>query len=257
MHLHTKTIGAKDHPVILWAHGWGQSHAAFIPLAESLQGLGKHILIDLPGFGQSPKPDEDWGTEDYADFIAGWIRDQGLENVIWTGHSFGCRVGIRLAAKYPELVKGMVVIAGHGLSKTWKKPGAKSYFRLKVWLFKFLKKLIPLGLVDEEWLKSKFGSPDYRAAGPMRNILVKTVNEDLSALAEKVTCPVQLIYGEKDEHTPPEFGARYAAAMPNAKLSVLPNQDHYSLLGAGRHPVAALVQEFMASLSHRERVDET
>ncbi|MCD8497675.1 MAG: alpha/beta hydrolase [Alphaproteobacteria bacterium] len=127
MELFTRTIGEKDSPVILWAHGWGHSHEAFMPLAESLVRLGKHVLIDFPGFGQSPKPDADWATEDYADAMAAWIKEQGIGPVIWVGHSFGGRVGIQLAARHPDLIKAMCLIAGAGLKRK-RPPLKKSLF---------------------------------------------------------------------------------------------------------------------------------
>ncbi|MCD8562788.1 MAG: alpha/beta hydrolase [Alphaproteobacteria bacterium] len=239
----TRTIGEKDSPVILWGHGWGQSHEAFQPLAESLSRQGKHILIDFPGFGKSSQPDADWSTEDYADALALWIREQNLPPVLWVGHSFGGRVGIQLAARHPELVKGLFLIAGAGL-KRQRPPLKKAYFWLRVRLFKLLKKLIPLGL-NEEWLRGKFGSRDYNNAGPLRGIFLKTIAEDLSPVATAIKCPLTLVYGEKDTETPPEFGQRYHALVPGSSLFILEGEDHYSVLSHGRHQVAALLSEFI------------
>lgn len=243
MNIFTKTLGTKEEPVIIWAHGWGQSHAAFLPLAESLQMMGRHILIDLPGFGATLKPETDWDTEEYADAVAVWMKEHGLSGVIWGGHSFGCRVGIRLAAKYPELVRGLALIAGAGLKR--KRPWYKQlYFKGRIYTFKLLKKLIPFGL-NESWLRSKFGSRDYNNAGEMRGIFIKTISEDLSDVAAEVSCPVLLVYGSDDEETPAEYGQRYARIMKRAELFVLDGQDHYSVLSTGRHQVAPLIQNFI------------
>jgi pimeloyl-ACP methyl ester carboxylesterase len=244
MNLFTRTLGDKDSPVILWAHGWGHTHEAFLPLAESLARQGKHVLIDFPGFGNSPKPEADWGTEDYAEAMALWIKQQGYQNILWVGHSFGGRVGIQLAARHPELVKGLFLIAGAGL-KRQRSPLKKLYFQMRIKLFKFLKKLIPLGM-SEDWLRSKFGSRDYNNAGPLRGILVKTISEDLSPVAAAITCPLTLVYGRNDTETPPEFGERYHALVPGSSLFVLEGEDHYSVLSHGRHQVAALLSEFIA-----------
>ncbi|MGB0719497.1 MAG: alpha/beta fold hydrolase, partial [Bdellovibrionales bacterium] len=122
--------GAGD-PVIVWAHGWGQSHAAFLPLAESLNTIGTHVLVDLPGFGASAAPDDVWGTEDYADRMAKLISAVTDAPIIWVGHSFGCRVGLQLAAKYPDLVSKLCLVAGAGLPR--KKPFlTKVYFKTRI-----------------------------------------------------------------------------------------------------------------------------
>jgi len=111
-----------DKPVIIWAHGWGQDHRALLPLVRSLAALGQNIVIDLPGFGQSPCPfdmaDTSWGSREYADAMADFIRAVGSgKPVIWIGHSLGCRVGTQLGAHYPDMISAMAFIAGAGLKR--------------------------------------------------------------------------------------------------------------------------------------------
>ncbi|MCB1650802.1 MAG: alpha/beta hydrolase [Alphaproteobacteria bacterium] len=234
---------------IFWGHGWGQDHRAFEPLAESLSRLGRHVVLDFPGFGTSPEPQAIWGTEDYADAMADFIRAQTGEGekIIWCGHSFGGRVGVQLAARHPDLVAGLFLVAAAGLPR--KRPlWQKLYFKGRVALFKTLKKLIPLGL-SEEWLKTKFGSADYKnVSGTMRGIFVRTVNEDLSTVAQSVSCPVLLMYGTQDSETPPEIGRRYAQLIPRAEMIELEGLDHYTVLGAGRHQLASALQRFIKNL---------
>lgn len=234
-------------PALLWAHGWGQSGVAFAPLSQSFDALGEHIFIDFPGFGASPPPPEAWATADYADEMAGFIRGLNLGPVVWIGHSFGCRVGLQIAARHPDLVKGLFLIAAAGLPR--KRPlHQKLYLKFRVALYKALKKCIPLGL-SEDWLKSKFGAPDYKnAAGVMRNVFVKTVTEDLSDIAVQIRCPVMLVYGADDTETPPEIGRRLNALIKNSAFVELPGQDHYSVLGAGRHQVAPHLKTFIGGM---------
>lgn len=244
MSFFTHTIGDQDSPVILWGHGWGQDHKAFIPLAESLRGY-RHILIDFSGFGKTPQPDTDWATQDYADAVAAWIKEQEFKNIHWVGHSFGGRVGIQLAARHPDLVKGLFLIAAAGLKR--KRPlHKKIYFWLRTRAFKVLKNIG----INNDWLRSKFGSRDYNNAGAMRGILVKTISEDLSETAQKIRCPVTLVYGENDTETPSEFGHRYKGLMPRSDLFVLEGEDHYSVLSSGRHQVAALLSDFITRHDH-------
>lgn len=240
-------LGSTDGPLVLWGHGWGQSHACFLPLAGSLEKSARHILIDFPGFGKSSLPPEDWGTENYADVIASWIKKEKLGPAIWVGHSFGGRVGIQLAAKYPELVKGAFLISAAGL-KPQRPLHKKLYFKVRVALFKTLKKLIPLGL-NENWLRSKFGSADYRSAGPLRSIFIRVVNEDLSAQARKITCPVKLLYGTQDTETPPDIGERLTNLIKHSQMVHLEGQDHYSVLSNGRHQVAPHLKQFIKDIS--------
>jgi len=242
-----ESYGDENAVPIIWAHGWGQNHKSFEGLIQSFEQIGHHIAIDFPGFGESPEPPTPWGTEEYANALAQFIKDQGFNQVIWIGHSFGCRVGVQLASRYPELIKGLGMISGAGLPR--KRSLFKTlYFKLRIAAFKLAKRLIPLGL-NEDWLRTKFGSRDYKnTSGIMRQLFVKIVNEDLSAQAKQITCPVTLIYGKNDNETPPDIGQRYAALINGATLNIIPNQDHYSVLQQGRHQVTPLLKNFIESL---------
>lgn len=230
-------------PLVIWAHGWGQSHKAFLKVAEPLKDRTRHILLDLPGFGQSPPPPENWGTEEYARAIAQWLEEINAPSVIWVGHSFGCRIGIRLAALYPERIKSLCLIAGAGLKRN-RPTHKKIYFFLRIRLFKILKHLLPAGKLKDR-VMAYFGSADYKTAGAMKTVFIRTVNEDLGTIAPLIKCPVTLIYGKNDTETPPEFGQRYARLIPDSKFVVLDGQDHYSVLSEGRHPVVKILDELI------------
>jgi pimeloyl-ACP methyl ester carboxylesterase len=111
-------------PLLIWGHGWGHTHRALLPLAESLRRVAPSALVDFPGFGESPIPPGPWGTEDYADAMAEWLAGLGTTRRVWIGHSFGSRVGLQLAARHPELVQGLFLIAAAGLPRQRSPPAA-------------------------------------------------------------------------------------------------------------------------------------
>jgi len=223
-------------PLLIWAHGWGHTHAAFAPLAQAMRGIAPSVLIDFPGFGASPLPPGAWGTADYADAVAEWLPQMPAGRRIWIGHSFGCRVGLRLAARHPGLIDALFLVAAAGLAprrslaeRVWRTVRRRAY--------RCLRNLVPDGPARER-LRQRFGSADYRQAGILRPILVKTVGEDLAPVARQVTCPTMLVYGEHDSETPPELGERFRALMPQAELAVLRGLDHWTVLTDGQHQIA-------------------
>lgn len=234
-------------PLILWAHGWGQSHASFLPLITPFETQAHHVSLDFPGFGKSPPPPEIWGTEDYADAIADYMKKNNIPPVIWIGHSFGCRVGLQMAARHPQHIRALCLIAGAGLKRK-RTPLQKLYFWGRIKLFKSLKKFIPEGNFKTKII-SHFGSADYNNAGPLRGIFIKVVNEDLTEIAKTVRCPVTLVYGENDTETPPEFGQRFKTLIPHANLFLLSGQDHYSVLSTGRHQVIKIISDILKQSS--------
>lgn len=230
-----QALGEEGAQPFVWAHGWGQSGASLRPLARSLGALGRHTLLDLPGFGGSDAPPEGWGTADYADAIAETLEGP----VTWIGHSFGGRVGIQLAARHPGLVSRLVLVASAGLPR--RRPLWQAlWLRARVAAFKACRRLAP------ERARDWFGSADYRAAGPLRAVFVRVVSEDLSEQAATVRCPTLLLYGERDTETPPEIGRRLAALIPGARLEVLGGLDHDTVLTTGRHRTAAHIKDFAA-----------
>lgn len=220
---------------LVWGHGWGQDHRALLPLAEAATGLAPSLLLDFPGFGQSPPPPGPWGTADYADAVAARLQAQPAGKRIWIGHSFGCRVGLQLAARHPTLIDAMLLIAGAGLPRR-RSLGERLRLKMRVWRFKTAKLFVPEG-PGRDRLRQRFGSADYRMAGPMRGVFLNVIREDLSDVARRVACPVKLLYGEKDTETPPEIGERLQTLLPQGALTVLSGFDHYTLLSEGRHQV--------------------
>jgi pimeloyl-ACP methyl ester carboxylesterase len=238
---------ANGAPLLVWAHGWGHTHRNMIPLAEAAPRAARSILLDLPGFGASPPPPGPWGTEDYADAVADWLAKLPAERRVWIGHSFGCRVGLQLAARHPGLVHGLLLIAAAGLPRTRSLP-ERVRLSARRWAFRLARRLTQEG-PQRDRLRARFGSADYARAGPMRPIMVKAVNEDLTEIARAVRVPTVLVYGDRDSETPPEIGARLNRLIPQSRLIVLRGFDHWSVLTDGRHQIVQRLSEFVEQVA--------
>jgi pimeloyl-ACP methyl ester carboxylesterase len=228
---------------LIFGHGWGQTSAAFLPLANTLAPFAPSYLIDFPGFGQSPLPPENWGTAEYADAVASWLKTLPGESRIWIGHSFGGRIGLQLASRHPELLQGMILIASAGLprSRTFLERTRMAVRRV---FFKTAKRLLKEG-PQLERLRSRMGSADYRAAGPLRPVFSRVVSEDLSNVASAVRCPTLILYGSDDTETPPEIGERLHKLISNSDFSILQGLGHLDILTRGQHQVALRIRKFI------------
>ena len=83
----------------------------------------------------------------------------------------------------------------------------------------------------ENIAKKILGSSDYKnAKGVMREILVKTVNEDLSNDAAKIKVPTILIYGDMDMEVPYEDTKEYERLMSDCGLIIYEGCTHYAYL---------------------------
>lgn len=244
-HVGTPEAGALH---LIWGHGWGQSAAAFQPLAEILKPFYASSLIDFPGFGRSAPPPQTWGTSDYADAVAVWLRGLAPSKFVWIGHSFGGRVGIQLAARNPGLLSGLMLIASAGLQRN-RSLLERMQKNARVGAFKIAKRFVREG-PHLDRLRQRFGSADYRQAGAMRSILLRVVREDLTAEARCVSCPTLLIYGSRDTETPPEIGERLNKLISGSELVLLEGFTHLSILTDGRHQVAMKIRRFLEQIQH-------
>ncbi len=247
--LNTQRLGAGGPPLVM-LHGWAQSLDSLRPLGELLANGAAVHLVDLPGFGASPPPETDWGTVQYADCVLRYLDEHELAQVDLVGHSFGARIALRLAAGYGERVRSLALIGAAGL-----RPRLPVRERLRRRFIRIVGRVLKRGiepLVSESrrqrlgaWYVERFGSADYRQAGRLRGILVKTVTEDLTEVAASVRVPTLLIYGELDRETPVEIGRRFQALIADSELVELPGKDHFPFLDSGAHLCAHLIRRFL------------
>jgi pimeloyl-ACP methyl ester carboxylesterase len=221
---------------MLFLHGWGGSRESLRGIATLFQHTHCVHLFDLPGFGEAPPPPESWGTIEYADLLQEYILERVQGTVVLVGHSFGGRVSIRLASRRLSQIRDLVLLGVPGLPQQ-----GLSRARVRRWRIRTLRRLLialkPLiGSRGVEWHTATFGSKDYQAAGKMRPVLIRSVNEDLTESAKAIACPTLLIWGTDDTETPPWLARRYAQLLgPRATLTLLPHKDHHLYTGTGAH----------------------
>ena len=224
--------GAGD--IVLFLQGWGTNLDIYKSVFDQLKKTKRVIALDFPGFGKTPEPPIAWDVNDYMEFTVKFIEKLKLDNITLMGHSFGGRVIIRLMNNKERnfKVKKIVLIDSAGIKA---KISRKNKIKQK-W-FKFCKKVVSNKLSQKifpnvlEKLKNKSGSLDYRMASPlMKQVLVKTVNEDLTDMLQNIDVPTLLIWGERDTATPLSDAKIMEERIPDAGLVVLKNAGHYSFL---------------------------
>lgn len=95
---------------LLLIHGFTDTSRSFSLLAPHLAGH-RLVMPDLRGHGAS-RAGRGFGVTDFAADMAGLIRSLGLDRPLVVGHSLGAMVSIALAARHPELIGGLILLAG-------------------------------------------------------------------------------------------------------------------------------------------------
>ena len=196
-------------------HGWGGSCDSFLGLAKYLQNGYRITLVDFYGFGDTPHPSAPLTVDDYVLSIVKIIRHYKMENVSLVCHSFGGRVGIKLAAKYGYLLDKLILVDSAGIL-----PRRAPKYYYKILKHKILTKLkVP----------HTAGSDDYKnLCGTMRETFKNVVREDLSVYLSKITLPTLLIWGNKDKDTPIYMARKIRKKIRQSKLFIFCGCGHYA-----------------------------
>lgn len=225
-------IGSKNQQTVLFLHGWGAPVDTYALLTNYLAGFCRVIAPDLPGFGGSDEPRENWDVGDYADFVIAFAKALGLSEAVLMCHSFGGRISIKLLTEreLPFTVKKAVFIDAAGI-----RPKRSLKYYVKVYSYKCMKHLAALPPVAKccpalvKRVKKNAGSADYRNASErMRAVMVRCIAEDLTKNLPQIGVPVLLIWGELDTATPLADGQKMERLIPDAGLVALAGAGHFS-----------------------------
>lgn len=235
---------------ILVIHGFRGDHHGLLRVADQLPGM-RIIMPDLPGFGSSDAFESGPHTvERYCTFITGFMGALGLgPETVLLGHSFGSIIAAHFVASHPGAVTSLILInpiAAPALEgpKGIMTKFAVLYYRLAARLPR------PLGLAllrsplivrvmsegmaktgDKELRRFIHGQHhSYFSAFANRDSLLESFRASVSGhvaeVAGKLTLPVLLIAGEKDEIATLPDQHRLASLLPDGTLKVIPGVGH-------------------------------
>ncbi|MEZ2330033.1 alpha/beta fold hydrolase [Mesorhizobium sp. RCC_202] len=204
-----------SEPPLLLIHGFTDTSRGFSLLAPHLAGR-RLVMPDLRGHGGS-QAGQGYRVADFAEDIAGLIQRLRLERPIVVGHSLGAIVSIMLAARYPQLVGGLVVMAGT------LRPDFAPDHPLVAGVEALRDPISPADPFYDWWHACGPGVPQTFLAGlakdasgmpaaRWRAILEEVRRTDLTDAARAVRSKTLIIAGELD----PLFGAPHQQALAQA-----------------------------------------
>jgi pimeloyl-ACP methyl ester carboxylesterase len=221
-------------PPLVLVHGLAVSHRYLMPLAAKLAGHHPVHVIDLPGFGLSGDPGRVLNVTEHADHLADWLEATGLPPTVVLGNSFGCQVAVDLAVRYPDRVRGLVLV-GPTID-----PAARTAFR------QILRWLGDTALEDP--LQLPILARDLRDAGPHRVVqtLAHALHDPIEHKLPLISVPVLVTRGSREPIVPMAWARAATRLLPLGELAVVPG-PHNTNYAAADH----LAELFLAFLHSR------
>lgn len=220
--------------VLLLLHGWGTNLATFDQLAGHLAQHFRVIRFDFPGFGQSPKPTDDWSVSDYArltrDFLDK-LKITELQAIV--AHSFGGRVAIKYVSLGYQAPQKVVLIGAAGVKP--RRLLRKGLYRGVAKIGKLATSLPVLKTIQptlRKHLYSAAGSTDYLQADQMQKVFLNVIREDLLPEVSHITQPTLLIWGKDDTETPLGDANLILKSLDKGRLVVIPAAGHFVYIEA-------------------------
>ena len=243
---------AGEGPPLLLLHGAISDARIWRRQLEGLAGELSVAAWDAPGFGRSSPIAPPFGMDDWVDVLAGFIEALDLPPAHVLGHSFGGALALALYARRPEAVRSLILAGAYAgwkgsldaadvrrrlamATRTAELPADETY---AAWLPGFFTPDVPAAVVRE------LGdiAAAFHPAG-LRLMAAAMADTDLRPVLPTIAVPTLLLWGERDLRAPLPVAERMLAAIPRARLAVIPGAAHVSNL---ERPEAfnAAVREF-------------
>ncbi|HYI09814.1 MAG TPA: alpha/beta fold hydrolase [Thermoanaerobaculia bacterium] len=216
---------------IVWIHGF--------PLASSIYEhqlaikRTRHVMPDLPGFGQSRSAVGNLTMDDYARIVIDLLDHRGIDRAVVAGLSMGGYICFALARLAPERLSGLILIDTRETADTEeaKKGRYASIEKVKKEgigsvMESMLPKMLTPAAPPEMKERVREIMTSSSADGVTAALRAMAERPDSSSLLPGIAVPTLVIVGEEDSITPPADAERMAAAIPKARLVKVAGAAH-------------------------------
>lgn len=240
-------FGDDANSPLVFIHGYGamwQHWNRNIPIFEKDY---KVYALDLLGFGESEKPNTQYGLDLWAKEIWAFMRFKKLEKVRLVGHSMGGAASLWFANEHPECLQALILVDSSGIfpdevstfeRALYRAVGSpligEAMFMLFANEFGARQSLMPTYLDSSQVtseLVMQFAKP-LRSAGAIHAYLAPSRNPE-RFLFEQFPRPCRyggnalLVWGAEDLAFPPDkVVPKFQEILPQAAVAILPQTRH-------------------------------
>lgn len=240
---------------LLLVHGFGGDKDNWLRVARTLREPMRVIALDLPGYGESDAPaDGDYTIAAQVEHLHAFIAKLGLTRVNLGGHSMGGNIAASYAAKYPNQVTSLWLVAPSGVARA---PRSELRQRIEDGGGNAL---IPRSQAEYDemmgWVMARPPALPARlvevlgaravAAGELRAKQFTQLVQENNELEDRVTglpIPTHIIWGDVDRSLHVGGADVLAGLIPGATRTILPGIGHVPQL----EDPEAMARDFLAA----------
>jgi triacylglycerol lipase len=246
--------GGNGEPLVL-IHGSGADKDNWTRVARYLTPHYRVIALDLPGYGDSSKPeDARYNIPSQVARLNQFLSALGIQKAHLGGNSMGGFIAATYAAYYPEKVSSLWLLAPAGLRNV-KESEARRIYRETGRSPLFSEKPEDFDRV----LKLVMAKPPYIPHGIKHALAAKAVSNfrlhgriygeiyndpvKLEDLLPGLETPTLVIWGGQDRVLDPSGADAIKDLLPQAKTLVLPGVGHVPMIEAPKASAQAFLRE--------------
>jgi len=221
--------------VLVFVHGWCGDAGVWQFQFPGLASMARLLLVDLPGHGQSDKPETKYTMDLFARAVAAVMRDAGVEKAILVGHSNGVPVIRQFYRLFPRETQALVLVEG-SLRPVFADPAQAEPFLARMradgyreFVAGIVDSMLPRGVSDEEraYLRSKMlATPQHVMVGAMEATLDPAIWKE-----DPIDVPLLAVMARSPFWTE-EYKAFVRKLAPKVDYVVLDDVSHYLMMDA-------------------------
>ncbi|MDH0893811.1 MULTISPECIES: alpha/beta hydrolase [unclassified Pseudomonas] len=114
--LHYYEGGPTDGDTLVMIHGFGANRDNWLRMARHFTERYRVIALDLPGFGESSKPDASYDVASQTERLHAFVTALNIEKPHLIGNSMGGHIAALYAARYPDQVSSIALLDNAGIT---------------------------------------------------------------------------------------------------------------------------------------------
>ena len=253
--LHYDIVGADSHDPILFLHGFPLAGEMWRATAERIHTDGWRCIIpDLRGHGRSDATAE-VSIQAFADDLAGLLENIGESRpVVLCGLSMGGVIAFEFYRRHNERVRALILCDCRATPET--ETGKAERLDVAHRVLEHGSPVIANEMITtliapsqnkplrEYWRDLMSSTNPIGVAAALRALAERP---DSTATLAKIDVPTLLVFGARDVITPPDVGRQMQAAIPNARLELIPNAGHLPPIEQ-TDPYVEVLRQFLSEL---------